>query len=339
MQLINGVFEGGGVKGIAAAGAAAAALDAGYRFNTLAGTSAGAMVAAFVAAGYNSTELRHEVTTADWPSMMDATVEAWRPVGQQAGLFMHHGLHHGDVLHDTVDALLRRKGVRVFGDLPEGYLKMVATDITHGRGVLMPAGLAYYGYDPARFPVALAVRISASVPFFFKPVTLQHLTRKQDVLFADGALASRFPLEVVKSQPEIPTVGFRFVEGPHEHNEIVGPLSLATAVIQAGMSARETLPRPVVAFDYIVDVPANIIPLQFDLTPDQAADLYDKGYKASARWFSENNVTSKPLNRRATDRMPDPENRVDALFESPARTSVDRPDPEQPRNHESDSDE
>jgi NTE family protein len=301
MQKINGVFEGGGVKGIAAAGAAAAALDAGYGFESLAGTSAGAMVAAFVAAGYTSAELRHEVTTADWPSMMDATVETWRPVGQQAGLFMHHGLHHGDVLHDTVDALLRRKGLRVFGDLPDGYLKMVGTDITHGRGVLMPGGLSYYGYDPKRFPVALAVRISASVPFFFKPVKLEHLTRKQEVWFADGALASRFPLEVVKSRPQVPTVGFRFVEGPHEHNEIVGPLSLATAVIQAGMSARETLPRPVVAFDYIVDVPANVIPLQFDLSGEDAVRLFDHGYEAAERWFRENNVTDKPLNRRSTD--------------------------------------
>lgn len=301
MLAINGVFEGGGVKGIAAAGAAAAALDAGYTFNTLAGTSAGAMVSAFVAAGYNSEELRHEVTTADWPSMMDATVETWRPVGQQAGLFLHHGLHHGDTLHRIVDELLRRKGLRVFGDLPDGYLKMISTDITHGRGVLMPSGLAYYGYDPSRFPVALAVRMSASVPFFFKPVKLMHLTRKQEVWFADGALASRFPLEVVKANPEVPTIGFRFVEGPHEHFEIVGPLSLATAVIQAGMSARETLPRPVVAFDYIIDVPANIIPMQFDLTPDQAAELFDKGYKAADRWFSENKVTGKPQNRRATD--------------------------------------
>jgi|GEM_PF-6376094 len=48
---INGVFEGGGVRGIALAGAAAATLDRAYRIHRAVGTSAGALVAAFLVAG------------------------------------------------------------------------------------------------------------------------------------------------------------------------------------------------------------------------------------------------------------------------------------------------
>ncbi len=51
---IDGVFEGGGIRAIALAGAAVAAMDAGYPFRRAAGTSAGAMVASLVAAGYDS---------------------------------------------------------------------------------------------------------------------------------------------------------------------------------------------------------------------------------------------------------------------------------------------
>lgn len=58
-ERITGVFEGGGVKGIALAGAAAAAMDDGYVFEQTVGTSAGAMVASLVAAGFGPGELRH----------------------------------------------------------------------------------------------------------------------------------------------------------------------------------------------------------------------------------------------------------------------------------------
>ena len=54
----DAVFEGGGVKGIGLVGALEVMEQAGYRWNMLAGTSAGAIVAALVAAGYTASELK-----------------------------------------------------------------------------------------------------------------------------------------------------------------------------------------------------------------------------------------------------------------------------------------
>ena len=68
-ERITGGFEGGGVKGIALAGAAAAALDRGYEFDQTVGTSAGAMVASLVSAGFGPGELRQAVTEIDWPGL------------------------------------------------------------------------------------------------------------------------------------------------------------------------------------------------------------------------------------------------------------------------------
>jgi NTE family protein len=50
---VDGVFEGGGVKGIALVGAASEIEAAGYEIVNLAGTSAGAIVATLLAAGYS----------------------------------------------------------------------------------------------------------------------------------------------------------------------------------------------------------------------------------------------------------------------------------------------
>lgn len=53
----DAVFEGGGVKGIGLVGAVAAAEEKGYRWMNVAGTSAGAIVASLLAAGYTGIEL------------------------------------------------------------------------------------------------------------------------------------------------------------------------------------------------------------------------------------------------------------------------------------------
>ena len=57
---LDGIFCGGGSLGISYAGALRAVRDNGFWFRRVAGTSAGAMVAALVAAGYDAAEI-------DWP--------------------------------------------------------------------------------------------------------------------------------------------------------------------------------------------------------------------------------------------------------------------------------
>ena len=62
---IDAVFEGGGVKGIGLVGAVAVTEERGYQFENLAGTSAGAIVAALIAAGYKSDKLKEIIENLD----------------------------------------------------------------------------------------------------------------------------------------------------------------------------------------------------------------------------------------------------------------------------------
>lgn len=59
------VFEGGGAKGIAFTGAITGLLERGHRFGRLMGTSAGAMMATFTAAGYDGLEMRRALEERD----------------------------------------------------------------------------------------------------------------------------------------------------------------------------------------------------------------------------------------------------------------------------------
>jgi predicted acylesterase/phospholipase RssA len=51
-------FEGGGVKGIGLVGAVAVAEERGYQWVNVGGTSAGAIVAFLLAAGYSASEIK-----------------------------------------------------------------------------------------------------------------------------------------------------------------------------------------------------------------------------------------------------------------------------------------
>ena len=65
---IDLVFEGGGVKGIALVGAYSVLEEHGYSRQNMAGASAGAIVAALVAAGYSAAELREIIGGLDFLS-------------------------------------------------------------------------------------------------------------------------------------------------------------------------------------------------------------------------------------------------------------------------------
>src|SRR5260370_34948133 len=69
----DGVFEGGGVKGIGLVGALAHLEEQGYQPVNLAGTSAGAIVAALHAAGYSARELKDIIAGLDFRKFEDTS--------------------------------------------------------------------------------------------------------------------------------------------------------------------------------------------------------------------------------------------------------------------------
>lgn len=289
-RIVHGVFAGGGIKGIALAGAAAGAMDRGYRFDRVVGTSSGAMVASLLAAGYTASELADAVPEIPWPDLADRAFGSAIPgLGKHLALLRGLGQHRGDKLEKEWRRLLRFKGVKHFSDLPADSLKVVATDLTHQRGVMLPADLADYGVIPERFPVARAVRMSTAVPFFFRPVPLRNMRTGETSHFADGALAANFPLRIAPWEDDRPVIGFRFVDSqlPKPAVDVNGPLSLVRAVVGAAVRASGTLRGALMDRAMMVEIPAERDPLDFDVTPVIARHLFEGGRRAAVELFDE----------------------------------------------------
>ncbi len=94
-------------------------------------------------------------------------------------------------------------------------LTVVATDISQGLMLRLPQDMLKFGLDPDALEVALAVRMSASIPFFFLPMKQRRQDGKND-LVVDGSVLSNFPVGIfdVPGEPHRPTFGLHLVDTP-----------------------------------------------------------------------------------------------------------------------------
>lgn len=192
---IDGVFSGGGIKGLALIGAYEAIESKGFTFKRLAGTSAGSIIAGLVAAGYSSQELKDLLDHLDFKKLLDSR-NSWLPIPKQIAkwilLYWRLGLYKGKVLENLLTELLEAKGVYTFADLPKDSLKVIASDLSNGRLLVLPDDLVQYGVPIDSFPVARAIRMSCSIPYFFEPVKLRSLEGIS--VLVDGGVLSNFPM-------------------------------------------------------------------------------------------------------------------------------------------------
>lgn len=298
----DGVFSGGGIKGLAFAGALEAASEAGYtEWSQVAGTSAGAITAMMLAVGYDAQGLRDQLETFDFSTIADYGGPLG--IGRAENLLVRHGLTHGKVLHDWIRQLLAdapHPATR-FGEL-DGRLRVVGTDLAHGRMVVFPEDVALYVDEagkplvPDEFPIADAVRISAGYPYFFPPLTLRDAATGKDGVLVDGGVCSAFPIFLFDvPEPQHPTWGFRLYEGsgperPIQHpiDGLDWPIEMLEAVLDASMNALDKLELKQFG-NRTIPIPTGEVPtLKFDLSNEQKEYLYNSGLAAAREFFAQN---------------------------------------------------
>jgi NTE family protein len=296
----DGVFSGGGIKGLAFAGALQAAAEAGYdEWDKVAGTSAGAITAMALAVGYDAAGLRAQLDSFDFGSLAD--YGALGKLEIPINLIRLDGVTMGRKLSAWIEQLLEEapRPATTFGDLEPGRLQVVGADIAHSRMVVFPDDVGLYVDEdgrpllPAEFPIADAVRISAGYPYFFPPVHLRDgQTHKQGVL-VDGGVTSTYPVFLFdRAHPAHPTWGFRLYAGdPPErpsYTEIEGllwPIDTLKAIVDTSTNALDRFELKAFGARTVAIPTGDIETLDFALTAEQKRDLYERGYQAAKAFF------------------------------------------------------
>ena len=217
-MLIDGVFSGGGLKGFALVGAYQVLEEKGYRFHRVAGTSAGAILACFIAAGYSAKEIEKMLDEQDFQVLLDPRKTIIPlPLMKWFQLYWRLGLYQGKALENWFLEKLAAKGVYTFSDLPPGKLKLVASDLTNGKMIVLPDDLEGYGISAETFPIARALRMSCGIPFFFEPVRLK--VGKGETIVVDGGVLSNFPMWIFNDEggnTERPVLGLKLSRSQEE---------------------------------------------------------------------------------------------------------------------------
>lgn len=202
MLRVNLIFQGGGVKGVAFAGALDALensppLRGSVEVAGVGGVSVGAITAALYAAGYTAQNLKDELYRISIASLLPehspgAIRAMWR-------LWKQKGLYSTSRIYDWIRGLLEQKGVHTFGELKRPC-RILAANVTDG--VYQMFSEKDFGQD-----VASAVLKSLSIPLFFTP----YIDGQR--LFVDGGLLSNYPLWLFQDSP-LPTVGIKLLGHP-----------------------------------------------------------------------------------------------------------------------------
>ncbi|WP_088104711.1 patatin-like phospholipase family protein [Halalkalibacter urbisdiaboli] len=212
---IDGVFAGGGVKAFSFIGAYQIIEEQGYEFERLGGTSAGSIIAALIKAGYKSHEIYNLLDKLNVEEFKDERI-SFLPfsLAKWVHLYFKLGLFKGDKLEEWLRDVLKAKGISTFGDLPKNSLRIVASDLSRGRMIVLPDDLEQYGAIPEKFSVARAVRMSCSIPYFFEPVKLYHRSGFGKYSYVvDGGILSNFPMWLFRDGKvkayQRPVIGFQ----------------------------------------------------------------------------------------------------------------------------------
>lgn len=309
------VLEGGGVKGIALAGVVRRLVDAGYRFNRVAGTSAGAITASLVAAmthaGKPLDGIVDVAKAVDYAAFLDPgpvgrALGPLKPLALGPNLMFHDGLYPTKRLHTWISTELAKYGVRTFGDLrmdadpesdlPEEHryrLVVIASDVSRQRVIKLPWDYPDYHLDPDNVPVADAVVMSASIPYFFEPGRLRDGGGQVSTI-VDGGLFTNYPISIFDrtdgKPPRWPTFGARLHSRAElrPFNAVKGPLSLGKALVESLIGAWDLMyaDDPLAQMRSMFVEASEVAATDFDVTPEQQATLLANGAAAADEFLA-----------------------------------------------------
>lgn len=311
-RYVDLVCEGGGVKGIGLVGAIAVLEERGYQPQNLAGTSAGAIVATLLAAGYTAAELKEIILDLDFNRFEDPTWQTRIPLaGGLISVLMTEGLYKGDYFHELMRHYLTAKGIHTFNDLrhddPSGdpryryKVQVIASDITGRQLLVLPRDAGKLGIDPDALDVAQTVRMSMSIPVFFQPVRIRNRKEGAEHVIVDGGMLSNFPVWLFDSEetPAWPTFGLKLVETdprtsiadrlpppPDAKGGIHSVIDYAKGLIGTMTEFYDRLYLEKDSFVRTITIPTlGVRSTEFGLSRARALDLYVAGRAAAEKFL------------------------------------------------------
>ncbi|EJO5348338.1 patatin-like phospholipase family protein [Clostridium botulinum] len=289
----NAIFDSGGIRGIGIIGALNYMESKGFTWNNIAGTSVGALIGALLVSGYTAKDLKHITTNINFMELLNKEgVQKSTFVGKAINFFKFNGVYSGDFIEKWIDDMLKVKGINTFSDLTYNdtcKLKIIASDITQRRMITFPDDLYTYGFSLSNFRVSKAIRMSISIPFFFKPVEFIHGNGLSYIV--DGSVCCGYPISIFDTyndKENIPTIGFKFdnIEISNTKQGQNDPLSFLFDIADTMNKEDSKKWMTNKNIDRTILIPTlGINSTDFDLSKEKTLKLYKSGYKSAEKFL------------------------------------------------------
>lgn len=310
------VLEGGGVKAPGIVGAITALVDRPnpYTFHRVAGTSAGAIVGAMLAAGITASDMAAMIDELDFTRLEDepSVFKHFPVAGEAIGLLFNEGMFIGEVLREWIADTLAAHGVHTWGDLrdddpgsalrPERRYKLavIVSDVSRGRMLRLPWDYrSLLGVDPDEQSVADAVRASASLPFYFRPVRLKMdaaTMGHDEITCTDGGMLSNYPIDIFDRQDgrsaRWPTLGIKLSAkqtiDDANWSDTGNSFELAKSLLSTLLTAHDRVhvDDPAVAARTIFVDTTGFSSTDFDLSLADKRALFERGLRSGRRFLA-----------------------------------------------------
>ena len=265
-------LSGGGIRGIAHAGALKALEDNNIKIDVIGGTSSGALIGSLYALGYTPYYIyilfkRYAKEIAGINSM---------PIINGIGNYMMSkkveitGLKTGRSLERTFNDLANRKGVKEIGEIKTMPIVIPAVDIKEAKEYIftnkVPEGENSKKYI-TEIPVGKAVRASSSFPAVFCPCEFE--THQ----FMDGGVLDNVPVLEVKKQGVDKVIAINFKSDEVDSESNIMDLTMRTIDIMGNKISKESLEKS----DLVITIQTDKTGL---LDVEKLDSCYEYGYKA-----------------------------------------------------------
>lgn len=286
----DAVFQGGGIKAIGYIGAVCRLEESGFTWENAAGTSAGAVVASLLAVGYRGRELKKIMMSIDLPKFGgEPSLKYISAVKNAYHIFSDKGIYDTKSIETYLSGLYLAKGKKRFRDVSrygKSKLKIIASDVTQKRLLILPDDLIFYGIDPMEFEIAKAVVMSISMPIVFKPSVIKYGSGKESLII-DGGILSNYPIWIfdVKGIPRWPTLGFKFEKNADENkpkkkrNDFMGYIMDIIEAVIDNYDESYISDKDIVR---TISIPTGgVKTTDFGISKHKSRELYELGYKSA----------------------------------------------------------
>ena len=266
-------LSGGGIRGIAHAGALKALEDNGIKIDIIGGTSSGSLIASLYAMGYSPYYIyilfkRYAKEIVE----MNST-----PIISGIGNFMMNkkvsisGLKTGESIEKAYDHIAIRKGIRQIKDITKMPLVIPTVDVKLSKEYIFTNKIPKESENQSQYitdiSIGKAVRASSSFPGIFCPCDFK------DHKFLDGGVLDNIPVAEVKKQGADKVIAINFKADDVDENSNIMDIAMRTIDIMGNKISEESLEQS----DFVLTIATDKTGL---LDVEKLDQCYQFGYQA-----------------------------------------------------------